>query len=94
MADDETFFKDAHRFCGANREALAKSDEAGCFSCMEIYQPNEIKRWIHDKEGDTAICPKCGVDCVIGDASGIQMTDLFLTAMHEMWCKVSYTAKL
>jgi len=30
--------------------------------------PNEIQDWTDD--GDTALCPKCGIDSVIGSVSG------------------------
>jgi len=38
----------------------------------------------HLKE-ETAFCPKCGIDSVIGDASGFEMTPALLHAMHEFW---------
>jgi hypothetical protein len=40
-------------------------------------------------EGQTALCPKCGVDAVIGDKSGLPITTEFLTTMHGMWFSVS-----
>ncbi len=38
-----------------------------------------------DKSEGTAFCPLCGIDSVIGDASGIPITQEFLTAMHDKW---------
>lgn len=84
---DENFLRDAHQSCNANRETLEKSRRAGCFYCKEIFPSKEIEAWINDKGGQTAVCPKCMVDSVIGDASGVEITPNFLNAMHEMWFK-------
>jgi hypothetical protein len=34
---------------------------------------------------DTAMCPRCGIDSVIGSASGIDLTPEFLRKMHDFW---------
>lgn len=45
-----------------NRAYLA-AGEVGCYYCISIYDVTEIKEWTDN--GETAICPKCGVDAVI-----------------------------
>jgi hypothetical protein len=35
--------------------------------------------------GQTALCPKCPVDSVIGAASGDPITPEFLKLMHDHW---------
>jgi hypothetical protein len=90
---DEEFLRDAHKFCRANRGTLEKSTLAGCFYCKEIYPANEIEEWVNDKAGQTALCPKCMIDSVIGDASGIELNADFLNAMHEMWFERTYRFK-
>jgi hypothetical protein len=35
--------------------------------------------------GETATCPWCGIDSVIGDKSGFEITDEFLAVMEEWW---------
>jgi hypothetical protein len=37
-----------------------------------------------DKYG-TAICPKCGVDSVIGECTGYPITEEFLDDMYSFW---------
>jgi hypothetical protein len=37
------------------------------------------------KIGQTALCPKCGIDAVIGSKSGYPMTQEFLQAMEKHW---------
>jgi len=36
--------------------------------------------------GQSALCPFCASDTVIGDASGYAVTDEFLKQMHNYWC--------
>jgi len=43
----------------------------------------DISEWIDD--GQTALCPKCEIDSVIGTASGFPITHEFLMRMHEHW---------
>ncbi len=75
---------DAHQHSSNNRDALTASVEVGCFYCCEVYPPSLVNDWTD--EGATAMCPKCGIDSVIGDASGFPVTDkAFLKAMNEVW---------
>jgi len=63
----------AHQHCSNNREELMKSNLCGCFYCLEVYSPTEITDWVDEDEngiGRTALCAKCGIDSVIGSASG------------------------
>lgn len=72
-----------HSFC--NRVEIEKSDTCGCFHCKEIFAPSEIKEWIDDEKGQTAQCPYCWVDSVIGNASGITISLEFLKAMNKKY---------
>jgi hypothetical protein len=85
----------AHRHSSQNRQELQASTNCGCFYCCEIYAA-EISAWIEDdwnggpplQERDkwTARCAKCDIDSVLGDASGLPVSDRqFLIAMHKHW---------
>ena len=74
----------AHQFCTNNRKHLEQSTVCGCFYCRRIFDPNEIKEWIHEKSG-TAICPYCEIDSVIGDKSGFPITGKLLKEMNQYW---------
>lgn len=76
---------EAHRSCIANYEQLKASPRCGCFYCGRIYDPREIKEWIEDRDGLTALCPHCGIDAVIAEASGYPITKEFLNTMYEHW---------
>jgi len=71
----------AHKFSFENKEALLKDKVCGCFYCLEIFNPKEIEIWLHDKNGETAVCPYCGIDAVIGESSGFAITKEFLRRM-------------
>ncbi len=77
----------AHKVSVHHRAQIEKSVQCGCFHCLGIFAPKRIDEWT-DFEGDqgqTALCPRCGVDSVIGDASGYSVTTKFLTEMKRYW---------
>lgn len=78
----------AHRKCGIHRAEILASDVCGCFYCLATFSPAEIVDWIDEDSvgiGRTALCPRCGIDSVIGSKSGLS-TDLeFLSRMHAYW---------
>jgi hypothetical protein len=81
----------AHAHCSGHREEIERSDLCGCFYCMATFAPSEIVDWIDapddadEEAGTTALCPRCGIDSVIGSASGYPIDADFLTAMHAEW---------
>jgi hypothetical protein len=86
----------AHHHCTRNEAELATSSLCGCFYCLRVFYPAEIEDWTDDESRDqgprTALCPKCGIDSVIGDASGYDVEALgFLPAMHAHWFERSVT---
>ena len=74
----------AHSHCTYNREELEKSSKIGCFYCMRIFHNyRDISSYCDG--GETAICPHCGKDSLIGDKSGFDITKTFLLGMHDVW---------
>ena len=71
-----------HRHTRANRMELEASEVCGCIACERIYFPSEIAGWLEDA---TALCPHCGVDAVVGSASGIPIMPGVLRRAHERW---------
>ena len=84
-ADD---LKRAHRHAGGHRAELMASDVCGCFYCLAIFPPTAIAGWIGTVDGDTARCPECVIDSVIGSDSGFPITDEFLKAMQRHWFNI------
>ena len=74
----------AHAFSSCQRAALAGDTKCGCFYCRTIFSPKEITQWLGDPP-ETAVCPYCGVDAVIGAYTGYPITPEFLERMHRHW---------
>ena len=78
----------AHRRSIHHRAEIEASAIAGCFSCQATFPPSAIVAWTDTQEPpeqQTALCPRCGIDSVIGDTSGFTIDPAFLAAMHEAW---------
>ena len=69
----------AHEWSSYHRETLRESAVCGCFYCLKVFLPSEIEDWTDDD--DTALCPKCGIDSVIGSVSGYPIQREFLSKM-------------
>ncbi|RZJ42474.1 MAG: cytoplasmic protein [Brevundimonas sp.] len=67
-----------------HRKQVEQSSLCGCFYCETNFEPARVEEWTDDD--DTALCPNCGIDSVIGDASGVAVTDAdFIRRMHNYW---------
>jgi hypothetical protein len=73
----------AHRNSRRHRTEILQSALCGCLFCLERFPPSQIEEWL-DTE-DTALCPRCGIDSVIGSESGYRITPEFLGKMHRYW---------
>ena len=80
----DDLIKLAHKHCANHRNELYNSRACGCFYCCKVFNPSEIEDWCD--EDNTAICPHCGIDAVIGDASGFPVaSEAFLKQMAQHW---------
>ena len=78
----------AHHHLINHREEILASETCGCFYCRHIFPPARIGEWIDEvgeAGGQTAMCPHCGIDSVIGSASGFPITEEFLRRMKRYW---------
>jgi hypothetical protein len=78
----------AHAASSGHRNQIMRSELCGCFYCLEQFPPTAIIEWCDEDstgEGQTALCPRCGVDSVIGSAAGFPITREFLEAMNRRW---------
>jgi hypothetical protein len=74
---------EAHRFSSHHREELEQDEVCGCFHCLKIFSPSQIVEWVDGE--DTAVCPFCGIDSIIGVSSGFPINKDFLMKMHNVW---------
>lgn len=82
-AKKEDFLKDVHMHTCHNRHELEASQFCYCISCRTFFKPEEIDSYTD--EGNTAICPYCGCDAVLGEACGIKLTDDLLEQLHNKY---------
>lgn len=68
-----------------NKDKVQISEKAACFYCLACFDAAECVEFTDEDNDDTAICPKCGVDFVLPDTSGLPITDVhFMTGM-QFW---------
>lgn len=80
----------AYVFRSRHRDGPLKSGRAGCFHGREIFDPAEIAEWIDEPPfagrppGQTAMCPRCGMDAVLAGAD-LRLSQAFLKQMNTRW---------
>jgi hypothetical protein len=85
----------AHKHSSNHRDEVMGSDLCGCFHCIATFAPSDISDWVDwptgtpddlkIAKGTTAMCPHCGIDSVIGSASGYTIEPAFLARMQRRW---------
>ena len=80
--NEEKVLRREHTRCTRNRLQLEATNVCSCFHCLQTYSPSEIVEWCD--EGETAICPKCGIDSVLPNET---RRDL-LVRMYDFWFTV------
>ena len=78
----------AHEYCTNNKSEILNNNICGCFYCLKIFNSKEIESWLIIEE--TALCPYCGIDSVIGSNSGYKISLQFLKKMNKYWFKKSF----
>ncbi len=81
-----------HRYCSHHRPLLEQSSQAGCMHCGATFEPSEIREWVCDgvgsepsEEGETARCPRCGVESVLPSAAPVTLDPRLLSALQSYW---------
>ena len=88
MKFTEEYLAQAHKHCIFHVNEIEESGSCGCFSCLIVFPSKDIIEWTDDDnpKGKTAICPNCGIDSVIGSASGYPIDDPeFLSSLNEKY---------
>ncbi|MES1954185.1 hypothetical protein SAHY_06373 [Salinisphaera hydrothermalis EPR70] len=74
-----------HAMSTQHREQILRSRVLGCFVCVTRFEVSAVDTWWDPDDhgiGQTATCPYCGLDTVIGDAMGVELTDDLLSALE------------
>jgi hypothetical protein len=93
----------AHGHTSNNRAELENSRLCGCCSCTEIFATDEIVAWTgldtssfdsaEEVNAETAVCPRCGAEALIGERSGFPITTDFLSRMNLAWFQTTILRK-
>lgn len=85
----------AYRYVSNNWAQIGASKLCGYCNWVEIFKPDEIVGWtgltmqnLDDPaalNGQTAMCPRCGSEAVLGDGCGFPINANFLARMNEAW---------
>lgn len=73
----------AHKKSAFHRESLQHDQVCGCFHCGKIFSSKKIEDWYDDDQ--TACCPYCMIDSVVGESCGFEITEEFILAMEDHW---------
>ena len=85
----------AYQHASNHHAEIDASTVCGCFNCLQIFPPADIIAWtgwnaadldnLETAQGTTALCPHCGSESVVGDASGYRIDMDFLNRMNQAW---------
>lgn len=85
----------AYHYTSNNHAQIEASQVCGCCRCVKLFKPEEIVGWtgltvdnLNDPKAiaaQTAMCPHCGSEAVLGDQCGFPINSHFLARMNEAW---------
>lgn len=87
---DRSLYEEACKHSYLNLNAIKQSEYAGCYYCLRYFITNVINEDDHcpaskidGTQEPTVFCPLCGIDTVIGDATGYDIKNIeFLRYMN------------
>lgn len=90
MSYSDAYIKQAHQATFANEKQVLASDGCTCFYCGHSFNPRTEEKlsWIEERppRDKTLKCPMCGIDCLLGNASGFPIHDAtFLQQCTQAW---------
>jgi hypothetical protein len=75
-----------HMHCFNNCQSISLSKNCVCIYCKQTFPKDSVIDWVETETEKTAICPFCGIDAVIGDATNAPIADSeFIEAIHQHW---------
>jgi hypothetical protein len=74
--------KSLSKYSSKNKVYTEASEKCVCYYCLNYFAPNEIKEWVDG--GETALCPICKIDSVLGD-SVVSLDDEELKEANKYW---------
>ncbi len=68
----------------SNDAEILDSKECVCLACRHSFSARSVSDWFNDKGKITALCPECGMEAVLGDASGIVLNHEDVLAISNL----------
>lgn len=81
--EKEAQLKKLHTYSSHNRNLIAVASKCYCFYCKASVESREIQNYADN--GQTAICPKCGIDSIIPDSIDEPVDRKTIAEMNEYW---------
>lgn len=72
-----------HTYSSHNKRLIDISNQCYCFYCRSCMDHSEIRDYMDN--GQTAICPKCGIDSIIPDSIEEAVDENIILQMNEYW---------
>lgn len=83
MLTEEDVIEKASRLSIHNRIMIELSKKCGCYYCTKIFDAERVKDYID--ADDTAMCPFCGIDSVLPDASVCNLNKKLIKKVRFRW---------
>jgi hypothetical protein len=74
--------KQAYEHSRLNRGFIIPGSTCRCFHCLGSFAGDRISRWTDD--GETALCPHCGVDAVVSSAAD-RLSEGLIRQLRATW---------
>ena len=81
ITPEVALYTEVLKHASRHKNELHESQRCACFFCFRTFVAKDITSWIDQNQ--TALCPKCGIDSVLGSASGHSIDDRFLRKLHQ-----------
>lgn len=81
--EKETQLERLHAYSAHNKSLIDISNKCYCFYCRSCMERSEMVDYIDD--GQTAVCPKCGIDSIIPDSIEECVDENMIAQMNEYW---------
>ena len=81
--EKEAQLKKLHAYSSHNKDLVAASEKCYCFHCKAVVSRFLIKDFADN--GQTAICPKCGIDSILPGSIEEVASEHIISEMNEYW---------
>lgn len=66
-------FPEIYKHTKNNEIDILNSKKCSCLFCRQTYDARRVSDWSNENNKISAVCPECGMNAVVGDASGFSL---------------------